>query len=120
MTKLKKGSFTVEAAVVIPMLLFTVGIIMLLLFYCHDKNVLEGAVSEAGIVASGRSGKENYDTLVGGKLLWFQNPEIEAEEKDGYVLVTAKARRKLWKIEVQTKVAVTKPETFIRDIRRIQ
>lgn len=120
MKRILKGSFTIEAAVVIPLLLFAIGIIMMLLFYCHDKNVLQGAVSEAATVENGRSGGEDYNSLVRDKLLWLRNPKIKVTKKDGYVVATAEAVGYLLHVQVGERMTITEPETFIRNVRKIK
>lgn len=41
-----RGSFTVEAALLLPMIIFIIYAMILLAFYLHDRNSLEGAVDE--------------------------------------------------------------------------
>ncbi len=120
MKRLQKGSFTIEATVVIPLLLFAIGIIMVLLFYCHDKNVLQGAVSEAAHIEAGRAGSEDYNELVQEKLFWFANPRIEVTEEDGHIVARGTAANSVISIRAEAKVTETAPETFIRNVRKIK
>ena len=52
MRKRVKGSLTVEAAIIIPLAIFVVGVLMYSLFYYHDKIVLNAAASETAIYGS--------------------------------------------------------------------
>lgn len=120
MKKIQKGSFTVEAAVVVPLLLFAIGIIMTLLFYCHDKNVLAGVVSEAALIEAGRSEREDYEGLVEDALFWFEGPRIEVTENGGTIVVIATAERGGICIREEAMVTITTPEKFIRNVRKIE
>lgn len=120
MRKLQKGSFTIEASVIIPLLLFTIGLLMMLLFYCHDKSVLTGAAGELAHVKAGRGAPQSSDTGVEKKLLWFRNVTFTVEEEKNEVKVKAEARRWKTRIEIEAAVAVTAPETYIRNIRKIK
>lgn len=119
MRRLQKGSFTIEAAVVIPMLLFVIGGMILLFFYCHDKNVMAGAAGEAVSVEAGRAGSEDFASLTENKLLWFRDAKIEIEERSGYIVATVSASRLMTQISVEEKMKDIETETFIRNVRKI-
>ena len=74
MKKKLRGSFTVEATYIIPLILIVIGVAMYLLFYYHDKNVLLGTAHEtaaygAGLRKTDQDALENYFTSrIKGKL----------------------------------------------------
>ena len=35
-----RGGFTIEATVIVPLILFIFGVLLHILFYWHDKNIL--------------------------------------------------------------------------------
>ena len=49
-----KGSFTVEAAVIVPLIVFIFGVLLHILFYWHDKNILISTAHETAVFGSGR------------------------------------------------------------------
>lgn len=125
-----KGSFTVEAAVLVSAALFLVyGVIMLLLCF-HDKNILTGAVYETAVVAGRKQtqeppfGEEEINQLwkerISGKMILFRKAEVKIECQKEYVLISAQASRSGLQISAEAKAAVTDPEKKIRDIRKLK
>ena len=41
-----KGSYTVEAALVFPIILFVLAALLILAFYVHDRGILQGLAKE--------------------------------------------------------------------------
>ena len=64
MNKKIKGSFTVEAALVMPIVLFVITSLICLSFYLHDKCRIEGSVDKALFKAS-MTLKHNADIETG-------------------------------------------------------
>ena len=56
-----RGSFTVEAAVIIPLIMWVFGILLHILFYYHDKNVLTAAAYETAALGCSRAGMEELE-----------------------------------------------------------
>ena len=52
MKKYIKGSFTIEAAVIVPIILFIFGILLHILFYWHDKIILMSTAHETAAVGN--------------------------------------------------------------------
>lgn len=48
----ERGSYTVEGAVIIPLICVLCGIIIGLGFYCHDRMVLQGVADELAVSGS--------------------------------------------------------------------
>lgn len=126
MKRYQKGSFTIEASLIVPMILMVVVVILHILFYYHDKNILEGAAYETAVVGSGRIEYEEEELCryfrerVRGKLVLFAMLQEEIEVKKEEVFVTCTARRKTMKVTVRASARRTEPEKFIRKIRKIE
>lgn len=50
--KYMKGSYTVEAAVIVSLAMFVLASLMICTFYLHDRAVMQGLVCEAASVGS--------------------------------------------------------------------
>lgn len=121
-----QGSFTIEAVVIVPLILFVFSALLFVLFYYHDKNILLGTAHETVAVGSSRqvlqeAELENYfASRIQGKLLlftWVQS-EVTMEEKE--VQITCKARENRMSLKVTCKAAKTEPEDKIREIRKLK
>ena len=60
-----KGSFTVEMAFLIPMILFLIMGCIRISFYYHDKNIIAGAAYETAVLGRkkgrGKEGKKERE-----------------------------------------------------------
>ena len=106
-----KGSFTVEMAFLMPMILFLIMGCIRISFYYHDKNIIAGAAYETAVTGS---------TKVGRKCILFSRIRVQSSVGKDEIKVQAAARRKKMAISVESRAAVTEPEKYIRDIRRIK
>ena len=100
-----KGSFTVEMAFLMPMILFLIMGCIRISFYYHDKNIIAGAA---------------FKERVGRKCILFSRIRVQSSVGKDEIKVQAAARRKKMAISVESRAAVTEPEKYIRDIRRIK
>ena len=115
------GSFTVEMSLLMPMILFLVMGCVLACFYYHDKNIIAGAAYETAVVGSTKAREKDgiqeaelkalFQGRVGKKCILFPGEEIR---------VSAVAKRRKMSLAVESRAAVTEPERYIRDIRRIK
>ncbi len=125
-----KGSFTVEASFIVPMILLLIMACMFAVFYYHDKNILLGAAYEASVVGSTMSREVNgvdadevqslaYER-VQGKNIFLNHTQIDVEtsEEELQVRVTASARK--MRMSGEEKASITNPEKYIRDLRKIE
>lgn len=125
-----KGSFTVEASFIVPMILLLIMACMFAVFYYHDKNILLGAAYEASVVGSTMSREVNgvdadevqslaYER-VQGKNIFLNHTRIDVEtsEEELQVKVTASARK--MGVSGEEKASITNPEKYIRDLRKIE
>lgn len=115
-----KGSFTVEASVIVPVLLFLCVTAITTLFYYHDKVVLEGVARETASFGTCRQEKteqelkQTYEKLVKGKLLWFPKTQVQIRKSASDVEVSVQARHRGMSLKAKATVPLTKPEQKLR------
>lgn len=125
-----KGSFTVEAAVLVSAVLFLVYGIIMVLFYYHDKNILAGTAYETAVISGRKQKKEPpfqeeeiqqlWKERISGKMILFREAEVEVECQKEYVWISVQASRRRLRITVEAKAALTEPEKKIRDMRKLK
>ena len=121
-----KGSFTVEMAFLIPMILFLIMGCIRISFYYHDKNIIAGAAYETAVTGSTKVREKDgireseLNERVGRKCILFSRIRVQSSVGKDEIKVQAAARRKKMAISVESRAAVTEPEKYIRDIRRIK
>lgn len=121
-----KGSFTVEAAVIVPLFLFVFGILLHTLFYYHDKNILKAVAHETIALASkeedikGTEMKEYFQSRIQGKLLLFSKVDSEIKSSKTEATVVCKAKKNVMSVKVECVMKRTKPEKYIRNIRKLK
>lgn len=121
-----RGSMTIEASYLLPLVLVVFCVTITLLFYYHDKIVLMGTVHEtaaygAGTKEAGEDELRSYaKARVNGRLLLFatMEPEITIEKEQVQVVCTA--RKKQVAVRVTCTVSRTEPEDYIRSIRKLK
>lgn len=125
MKKKLRGSFTIEAAYLIPLILLILCVVLSVLFYYHDKNILLGTAHETAAYGVGLK-EVDEDTLeqyfvsrVRQKLLLFTtlNQEIKVEEDK--VTVSCNATKSKMSLKVDCSVNRTDPEDYIRSVRKM-
>lgn len=120
-----RGAFTIEVAYLFPLIMLVFVVLLYLLFYYHDKNVLLGAAHEAAAYGAGVEEIDeellaNYFTeRIKGKLLLFTKLEKEIVLQKEKVTVTCNASKELLSLRVECSVNQTKPEDYIRSVRKI-
>ena len=122
-----KGSFTIEMSFVMPVILMILLSSVLAVFYYHDKNIINGAAYEAAVVATGKAALDmeiDSDEIIAlcreclrGKCILFSGTDVDAEINGEEVIVTVRARRKKFRLNIEQRAPVTRPE---KQIRRIQ
>lgn len=125
-----KGSMTVEASFLMPLILLLLMSSILAVFYFHDKNILAGAAYETAAAAGTKlREKETTDAAqiealfrerTQGKCILFSSPEASVEVQEDEVVIRAEARRGSFGVSVEKRMAVTDPEKRIRDWKRIK
>lgn len=129
-TRYWAGSFTVEMAFLMPMILFLILGCILAAFYYHDKNIISAAAYETAVVGSTKAREKEgvsegtlnqlFEERVGRKCILFTNAKATCTVAEDRIEVTAFARKKRMSLSVKSEAAITKPEKYIRDIRRIK
>lgn len=125
MKKTVRGSLTIEAAVIVPILLWVFAVVIMLLLYYHDKNVVTVTAHETAVVGCGTKNMSSeemevyFQKRLFGKLLLFPNVDIEAklEEKDVHVYCKAQKNGMMFRVKIS--MQKTEPEELLRKLRWI-
>ena len=126
MRKRVRGSFTVEAAIIVPVILFMFGILLHILFYWHDKNILMSTAHETAVFGSGREGLAEIEleyyffSRMEGKLLLFERVECTAYLREDEVIVSWDGSKDSMRTKGEYTISRTEPERNIRNIRKIE
>lgn len=116
-----RGSFTIEATVIVPMILFIFGILLHILFYYHDKNILLSTAHETATLELESEDMESYYlSRLEGKLLLFTRVECEAIVENNNVTIEAMGRKGAMATSVTCSMSRTEPENYIRNIRKME
>lgn len=117
------GSVTVEAAFLVPIIFMVIAVVIQILFYYHDKNVIKGIAHETVVVCSSmdeilEEDIENYfyDQL-GNKLFLFPYVELEVLVEDELIQVSCHSKRGMMQVNTFASMKRTTPETWIRRVR---
>lgn len=126
MTKKIKGNFTIEATVIVPLLLFVCAVLIQLLFYYHDRTILTSVSHETLAYACARNGmdegelEEHFQARVKGKLMMFSDVKQEVVLDGEKVTVTCEAGKRPMKVKIQCATRKTAPEMYIRKVRKLE
>lgn len=130
MSKRVRGSMTVEMSFLMPMILFLIMGCILAVFYYHDKNILSGAAYETAVAGSTKAREKEGVTegeleqllqeRVRGKCILFPGVQAAVTVGKDEIEVTAAASRRGMKVSVSKRAAVTDPEKYIRNMRRLK
>ena len=52
MKKNLRGNMTIEAVVIVPLILMVIAVVISIMFYYHDKTVIKGVAHETAMVFS--------------------------------------------------------------------
>jgi len=124
-----KASLTIEMSLLVPIVLFIFMEIVLSVFYCHDKNILNGAAYEAAVLGSskertktGMSEEELEDFVrdrIRGKCILLTYCQVETSIQEKEVQIRIRARKSGYTVFIEKRAAVTEPEKKVRDRRRL-
>lgn len=126
MKKSLRGSLTIEAAVIVPLILLVFSVLIHILFYYHDKNVIICTAYETVVYGSCEEQKTDleledyYQSRIKGKLLLFTYTIGEVEQEDDTVKITCTAVGKQTSLRIERMSVRTDPEGYIRNIRKIE
>jgi Flp pilus assembly protein TadG len=131
--RLRKGSFTVEASFIIPLLLLVIAGLICLCLYLHDRSVLASCAAEL----AGKGANQKYKSeaeikdwltgeaqgLVAGRLLALKKYVVSVEVTKGAVVVTYTGNTDLLGgLEVCEREEAKRlnPVTFIRGTQQLK
>lgn len=120
-----RGSMTVEASVIVPLILGMVMCLFFILFYYHDKNVVSAVAHETVVYACKADEisieeTENYfQKRIQEKLLLFPRVHTEIAVEQDVIHLKGIARKRGMTLKVEAQMKRTEPEKYIRNIRRI-
>lgn len=120
------GVFTIEASVIVPLILFVFSVLMFILFYYHDKNILLGTAHETAAMGSSRQAvggeelEKYFASRIRGKLLLFTWVQSEVQVEEEEVFVICKARKNRMSLKVECTGIKTEPEDYIRGVRKLK
>ena len=121
-----KGSFTIEASVIVPLILLVFVVSINGLFYYHDRSVIGAVAYETVTIGSERRewSKEDLETYfqerIGGRTLLFTDVAGQVEITDNEVSLVCEAKRNYMSVTVRRIMRKTEPEKYIRNIRKIE
>lgn len=121
-----KGSFTIEAAIIVPLILFLFSVLVHILFYYHDKNVLMSTAHETAAVGSGNEALSELEleyyffSRMEGKLLLFNRVECLVKLEEHEVTIMCDGSKDSMRVAFEYRMSKTSPETYIRKIKNIK
>ena len=125
-----KGSFTIETALILPIIALVFIASVWGGFYYHDKNVLSSCAYEIAVVGSTKVReddvvneemlREAFAEQINKKCILFSGVEVSVHIGEEKVDVKAVGKRRNMKVMVLHSAAVTKPESYVRKIRKLQ
>ena len=120
-----RGSLTIELAYLFPLILLVFGVLLHVLFYYHDKNILLGAAHETAAYGASleevREGEleEYFNTRLKERLLLFEQLEEKVGLQEKKVIVTCNAKKRMMSLGIECSVNRTEPEDYIRSVRKL-
>lgn len=120
-----KGIFTVEAAVLVPLILVVFWLLIQVLFYYHDKNIVLGIAHETLVVGAGREDWEEKElekyffSRIKGKLILFSDIQTEVKKEKKQLQLACSARKGVFTIHTEQVMSNTQPENYIREVERL-
>lgn len=131
--RLKKASFTVETACVMPVILLTLFGLLYLFFFVHNRSWLTAASYEAALCGSMEGFQEDgavYDTAqersrMLGNTGFFGAENLRTSTSAGntvlvtYDLDTLAGFGMSWHLHVEGEVEVIKPVSWIRKVKPV-
>ena len=120
-----RAVITVEAAVVMGVVLLGLSLLLRMSLYLHDKAVLSGVAFESAQAARERDRAQEggeisgyFYSRIGGKLLYFSRPSFTLSQNEKKVTVIAQAETGRTRILATASAPLTIPEEKIRECRK--
>lgn len=120
-----KGSFTIEAAVIVPIIFMLFCATLTMLFYYHDKNVMDALTHETLVMGCSKE-EITADEVEGylrrriqNKMLLFGTAHPEAKFEGERLMISCSARKNRMSINIEQTMKKTNPEQYIWKLRRM-
>lgn len=121
-----RGSITIEAAVIVPLILTVFALLVTVLFYYHDKNVVACVAHETVVMGAGKEDISEIEleqyvrARLRGRLLFFSDVSPKAEVEEEEIVLTCQTRKKGMSLQVKMSMNRTEPEKQVRNLRRLE
>lgn len=125
MTRNLRGSFTIEASLIIPLILFVFSVLLYTLFYFHDKNIVTAIAHETLAVGSGREEVDEEELeryfyqRMNDRLLLFAQVDYEVSIDEEQIQMVCEAKKSNMVLKVEGTMSRTAPEDYIRNVRKL-
>lgn len=125
-----RGSFTIEAAVIISFLVIVVNMILVLAFFLYSRCSLERAAAMGALRGSQavwedntlrcRKADEGVEEILANNLLGTDTVEKEITVKGNQVSVALDMHIRQWDFHTEVKKKSINPVLFIRNCRKLE
>jgi Flp pilus assembly protein TadG len=125
-----KGSASIEAAVIVPLLLMIFAVIIHLSVFLYDKCSLERAAAMAALRGSEavresnnvryQIADEGVTELLENGLLGAETVEKQIQIKGNQIKICLTMQYKWWKFQVETEKKAVNPVEFVRTCRKVK
>lgn len=125
-----RGSFTIEAAVVVSFLVFLIQAIILLSFFLYNRCSMERAAAMGALRGSQaiwqdntfryQKAEEGVDNMLSYNLFGEALPERKIEVKGNLVKVELKLQSCFGELDIKAEKKVINPVAFIRNCRKLK
>lgn len=125
MKRYVRGSFTIEASIIVPLILTIFALVVSMLFYYHDKNVVSAIAHETLVMGCSKEEiseeelEKYFRTRLGQKLLLFQGIQIAAKIEQEEITIVCTAKKKGMSLHIDMTMEKTDPEKYIWNLQRI-
>lgn len=123
-----KGSFTIEAAVIISFLTFVITGLLFLSFFLYDRCVVERTAAMAALRGSEAVWEKNpiryqkadeaVSEILTGQLLGADSIEKSVKASGSQVTVSLSMKFKWWDFKAEAEKKAVNPVLFIRNCRK--
>ena len=124
----QRGSFTIEAAIVISFLVFIITGILFLSFFLYDRCLVERTAAMAALRGSEAIWEDNevrcqrseeaIDQILKGRLLGADSVEKRVKAEGSRVTVSLFMKFKWWEFRAEVEKKAVNPVLFIRNCRK--
>ena len=123
-----RGSFTIEASVIISFLFFVITALLFLSFFLYDRCVVERTAAIAALRGSEavwgdnpiryQRADEAINKILAGRLLGADSVEKSVKVSGSQVTVSLSMKFKWWDFQAEAEKKAVNPVLFIRNCRK--